>query len=260
MCDALVMTRSVSVALSFVVAACGGSEKPAPTTPPAAAAPPAQAEDDCERVTARLQPVLEDLTKESGKSFGPAERSAMVKQCREGLAAGKRDPIMDCVLAAADDAAVRTCFQDALVAYQNAAAGARVDCRDAAACTAKAAELDATDPEMATEAHYAACLHGSSEGCEEAGLRWMKQTDGRQRHPLDRRIVDSWRRSCEIGKGLHGCGNLGSAYFFGLWGTPVDGDKGIEYWTTSCKKQGNKFICRKLEQAKRGDIKPGVTP
>jgi hypothetical protein len=50
------------------------------------------------------------------------------------------------------------------------APAAKPACADAEACIALAAELDATDTDAATEAYYAACLHGHVDGCEREGV------------------------------------------------------------------------------------------
>lgn len=134
-----------------------------------------------------------------------------------------------------------------------------LDCGDAAGCLAHAAELDASDPELATHAYYAACSAGAVEGCEQAGLRWAKAVKTTPSEDLDQKVLDSWLRSCKLG-GFHGCGNAGSAHFFGLWGAPVDVDSAVKYWTQSCTEQNNKFICRKLDQYNKGDLTPGLIP
>jgi TPR repeat protein len=132
-------------------------------------------------------------------------------------------------------------------------------CGEAEACLAKAAELDASDPQGATEAYYDACVGGAVEGCEQAGLRWQDEVEATADDPLQARIMDAFERSCELG-GFHGCGNVGLAYFFGIRGVEIDPDKAVQYMTKSCQEQANKFVCRKLEQYENGEIQPGVLP
>ena len=125
---------------------------------------------------------------------------------------------------------------------------------------ALAAELDASDPAAATEAFYGACLGGNVDGCEQAGLRWQKGVDATAESPLNAKIMDAFERSCALGGGLHGCGNVGLAYFYGTRGMSVDVDKAVQYMTKSCEEQKNKFVCRRLEEYRNGEVQPGVLP
>ncbi len=133
-------------------------------------------------------------------------------------------------------------------------------CGDAAACLAAAASLDATDPAGATDAFYGACLAGSVEGCEQAGLRWQKDLDPKADSPLNAKIMDAFDRSCTLGGGRHGCGNVGLAYFYGIRGVEVDVDKAVTYMTKACSEQKSQLVCGRLEKYRKGEATPGVMP
>ncbi|HEX3761528.1 MAG TPA: hypothetical protein VHW23_22680 [Kofleriaceae bacterium] len=75
--------------------------------------------DDCQKMFDRSRPVLVDVMKESGKTWTDALAAQGVAQCRK---APHRDPLMDCVLAAADTAAVRACWKTGLESYRTDAA------------------------------------------------------------------------------------------------------------------------------------------
>jgi TPR repeat protein len=144
-------------------------------------------------------------------------------------------------------------------AAPSGAPGGAPSCGDAQACLARAAELDASDPDAASEAFYAACLGGAVEGCEQAGLRWQKQVLATADDPRSARIIDAFERSCRLGGGMHGCGNVGLAYFYGTYGVQVDEAKAVEYMTKSCE-EGNRFVCRRLQQYRDGEVTLGVLP
>ncbi|MGE0546663.1 MAG: hypothetical protein AB7O24_16565 [Kofleriaceae bacterium] len=68
---------------------------------------------DCERAIAKAQPVLEDLARTSGletTQLSTKHRDSFIQRCEQGISNGKPDPTTRCVLAAADDAALRKCF------------------------------------------------------------------------------------------------------------------------------------------------------
>jgi TPR repeat protein len=134
------------------------------------------------------------------------------------------------------------------------------ECGDADACLAAAKSLDASDPAAATEAFYGACIGGSVEGCEQAGLRWQKDLDPKADSPLNAKIIDAFDRSCTLGGGKHGCGNVGLAYFYGIRGLSVDVDKALQYMKKACDVDENKLVCRRLEMYEKGEAKPGVLP
>lgn len=73
--------------------------------------------DDCQKMFDRSKPILLEIVKTAGKTLTDAEIAKQVASCRQ---ASKRDPVMDCVLAAADDAAVRVCWKTAFEDYRTA--------------------------------------------------------------------------------------------------------------------------------------------
>lgn len=75
--------------------------------------------DDCQKVYERSKPILVELAKAAGKTLTDADLAQGLASCRQ---ASKRDPLMDCVLAAADEAAVRVCWKTGLEDYRTASA------------------------------------------------------------------------------------------------------------------------------------------
>jgi hypothetical protein len=109
-----------TLALVALVACSHPSPAPAPApVAPAPAAPVTQAGDDCTRVLDKSFPVIVEMVQKAGKQIGDAEKAQMIDQCRESLAKGHRDPAMDCILAAADQAGVRDCFVKGLKEYRS---------------------------------------------------------------------------------------------------------------------------------------------
>jgi len=80
------------IALAVIAAACG--------TPA----------DDCQRMVERSAPMFAAMARAAGREIGEAATAKIVAQCRRSVAAGHRDPALDCVLAARDDAAVHRCY------------------------------------------------------------------------------------------------------------------------------------------------------
>ena len=75
-------------------------------------------DDDCQRVMDKSWAVLGDIARAAGK---PLDRGQLVERCRAALKEGKRDPVMDCVLAAGGEGAVRDCYGTAFGEYMGAA-------------------------------------------------------------------------------------------------------------------------------------------
>ena len=74
--------------------------------------------DDCEKVADKTMPIVAEMAKSFGKEVKPEDRAKMVEKCRTALKDGHRDPAMDCILAAADEAAVRACITKGMGDYQ----------------------------------------------------------------------------------------------------------------------------------------------
>jgi hypothetical protein len=104
--------------LALLVAGSAGTaeadKKPAKPAPKYTAA-------DCDTAMAKLRPVLEQIVAEAAKQAGkPATKpdmTEMVRECKKAVAKGD-DAGIDCVLHAADRAAVRACVDEGVKAYQ----------------------------------------------------------------------------------------------------------------------------------------------
>lgn len=92
------MMRTIAM-LMMVAAGCGG------------------AGDDCQRFVDKAGPMFAKLGKDTGKTFGDAEKRQLVEMCRKQGDRAKSDPSFKCVLAAKDDAAVSACFGEAFTGY-----------------------------------------------------------------------------------------------------------------------------------------------
>jgi len=74
--------------------------------------------DECQRVMAKSKAVLGEMARMRGIEIDAKGEAKLVEQCRAALKKGKRDPAMDCVLAAKDDAGVRDCYLKGFESYQ----------------------------------------------------------------------------------------------------------------------------------------------
>ena len=72
--------------------------------------------DKCQRVIDKSMKVLGEISAMRGVKLGDAEKKALVEQCRKATKEGHPDPQIDCVLAAKDDAGVRSCY---IKGYEN---------------------------------------------------------------------------------------------------------------------------------------------
>lgn len=66
--------------------------------------------DKCTRMIDKSMKVLGEISAMRGARLGKLEHDQLIEQCRAAVKAGRPDPQMACVLAAADDAAVRRCY------------------------------------------------------------------------------------------------------------------------------------------------------
>lgn len=66
--------------------------------------------DDCQRFFDRARPTLQAMASAAGMPLSPSTEQEGLRDCRADLAAGKRPPLIDCVLAAKDQAGVNACF------------------------------------------------------------------------------------------------------------------------------------------------------
>ncbi|MBA3454903.1 MAG: hypothetical protein H0T42_17575 [Deltaproteobacteria bacterium] len=104
--------------LLIVVALAAGCSKkadkvneqpaPQPATQVAAKTGGVQTFEECTRFVNKALPVIEEMTKKAGMPFGPGELATFVNECAASTA--PREKLMDCVLAAADEPAVRACY------------------------------------------------------------------------------------------------------------------------------------------------------
>ncbi len=107
-------SRLLALAL---VAACSKradkvADQPAPPTPaPQVASAGVNSFEDCSKFITKAQPVIEEMTKKAGMPFGNGEVATFVRECTTSTA--PREKLMDCVLAAVDDPAVRACYATA---------------------------------------------------------------------------------------------------------------------------------------------------
>jgi hypothetical protein len=103
------------IALALVAGCSKRAEKVAeqPETPPPAPAPQVASGgvnsfDECSKFVLKAQPVIEEMTKKAGLPFGNGEAATFVRECTQTTE--PREKLMDCVLAAADETAVRACY------------------------------------------------------------------------------------------------------------------------------------------------------
>ncbi|MDQ3366232.1 MAG: hypothetical protein M3680_12465 [Myxococcota bacterium] len=73
--------------------------------------------DECQRAIDKSWTVLLEMARLRGRELDAADRKTVVEQCRKAMKEGKRDPAMTCVLAAANEAAVRDCYMKGFASY-----------------------------------------------------------------------------------------------------------------------------------------------
>jgi hypothetical protein len=66
--------------------------------------------DECQRMADKSGPMFAAMAKLGGRELTGDDQAKIVAQCRQALAGGHRDPVLDCVLGAVGDAAVRACY------------------------------------------------------------------------------------------------------------------------------------------------------
>lgn len=76
----------------------------------AAAAACGKRADECQRMADKSGPMFAAMARTAGREITGDDQAKIVAQCRQALAGGHRDPVLDCVLGAAGDAAVRACY------------------------------------------------------------------------------------------------------------------------------------------------------
>ena len=69
-----------------------------------------KSDDKCTRVIDKSIKVLGEIAAMRGAKLGDKEKKQLVEQCRTKLKTAGTDPEVECVLAAADDVAVRKCY------------------------------------------------------------------------------------------------------------------------------------------------------
>lgn len=107
------MRASEVLIFAALAASCSKSAEKVsdqPATPPApkVAVKGVHSFEECTRFVDKARPVIEEMTKKAGMPFGPGETAAFVTECTTSTA--PRTPLMDCVLAAKDEPAVRACY------------------------------------------------------------------------------------------------------------------------------------------------------
>jgi hypothetical protein len=66
--------------------------------------------DECQRMADKSGPMFAAMAQAAGREITGDDQAKIVAQCRQALAGGHRDPVLDCVLGATGDAAVRACY------------------------------------------------------------------------------------------------------------------------------------------------------
>ena len=74
--------------------------------------------DDCQKVLDKSRTVMAEMGKSRGKPVSAADEAKLLDRCHDALAGGKREPAMDCILAAKDDDGVRGCISGGLKDYR----------------------------------------------------------------------------------------------------------------------------------------------
>lgn len=69
-----------------------------------------KSDDKCARVMDKSMTVLNEIAALRGVKLGAKEKQQLIEQCKKAEKAGHPDPATACVLAAADDKAVRNCY------------------------------------------------------------------------------------------------------------------------------------------------------
>lgn len=107
--------RASDLLIVLTLASCSSkssekvNEQPASPPPaPQVAAKGVNSFEDCTKFVTKAQPVIEEMTKKAGMPFGNGEIATFVRECSTSTA--PREKLMDCVLAAADEPAVRACY------------------------------------------------------------------------------------------------------------------------------------------------------
>lgn len=90
--------RNILVVVALTALGCGGKG------------------DECQQFMDKSTPIIEGML---GKKATDAEKKKLLDECRTPRS-GKRDPVIDCVVKASGEAAVRDCYGDAFKSYQNA--------------------------------------------------------------------------------------------------------------------------------------------
>lgn len=75
--------------------------------------------DDCQKVLDKSRTVMAEMGKALGKPVSAADETKLLDRCHDALAGGKREPAMDCILAAKDDDGVRACITGGLKSYRD---------------------------------------------------------------------------------------------------------------------------------------------
>lgn len=102
------MLRSLSSIACVVVLLGTAAADPKPTPPPAALTAA-----DCEPIVKKMWSVLVEVMKKQGQEIKETDRPTLVDMCKQGVAKDPHEPQMTCIKRAADEAAVRVCFDTA---------------------------------------------------------------------------------------------------------------------------------------------------
>lgn len=70
--------------------------------------------DECQRMADKSGPMFAAMARAAGREITGDDQAKIAAQCRQALAGGHRDPVLDCVLGATGEAAVRACYLQGL--------------------------------------------------------------------------------------------------------------------------------------------------
>jgi hypothetical protein len=103
--------RTIALGILVALAACSGGKQKETKDKKGPG-------DRCQTFIDRSRPILQKLASDAGKTMTDEHYGKMLADCRAGKM-GKDEALADCVVGAADDAAVSQCWEDAFKSYQD---------------------------------------------------------------------------------------------------------------------------------------------